>query len=420
MRLICPKDEGETEKEFGRLLLADDVRQVLDEACKRRNSGVRRIDGGRFEVSLTEGLRVIQQLVDRAAGRGCTFWEKWGDGEAGKLVAFLISRAEMQALQDDRASSGETRKFHNFSVIVTYGTSSAQVPHVDLVEPNFQYGMTLHDNTPSTITYCVPQSMETTSASSLVSALTNMHGGEAFPNWQNAKASNTATDIMSQYGNVLAVYLYEIAETSRGLLPAATLMSLGGGVPHAGPSSAASRAIIFFSSCDTSQNETEEYDRDIQFNAATLLYHVVGEMWADLVNGERKWFLGHLLNVSIGMAQHYGKGCVLNHIQHRDCPGYELLSSVLENCGSYAEKGVTRMAAVVEEIADVQIDQYFFFTKKEKTEAKRQEAKRAKERAAEQAKEQAAERRRSRCRRRAAEKCGASMKRSNKTCGQTF
>jgi hypothetical protein len=357
-----PLDQGELEKDFGKLLLTEDARKGLEDGCEMENSGVRLIEGSRYELLLSAGEGVIQSILVRAAQHNDVFGKQWANKGAGKLIANLVERAKEQARKETRVPNGHSRLFHNFSVIVTYGPSKPQVPHVDLTAPNYQYGKTLHDETPGTIVYRVPRSKETKTADQLISVLSEAHGGDPEPNW-NDKARAIANDIMIKYGNVLAVYLHNIPGTHCDPLPASSLMSLGGGIPHGGPSCVSSRAILFFSSYDASQEETKKYDRDVQFISATLLYYIIGQIWAELEDYSRRWFLAHLTNVTVGMAELYGKGCVVDHVVK--CPCSRFLAKSLSHRRWYGLDKKKRMSTIQNKVKKQKLHDFFFLTGKE-------------------------------------------------------
>jgi hypothetical protein len=67
----------------------------------------------------------------------------------------LIGFAQWQANRDTRLSRSDAYKFTNFSIIITYDKVNKQRPHIDLLEPNYQFGMLLLDASPATLVHSV-------------------------------------------------------------------------------------------------------------------------------------------------------------------------------------------------------------------------------------------------------------------------
>ena len=63
------------------------------------------------------------------------------------------------------------------------------------------------------------------------------------------------------------------------LLPAGTLLSLPGGIAHAGPAGDGFRAVLFFSS---SPPGMEEYDPDVQYCKTTIVSDIILYTWESL------------------------------------------------------------------------------------------------------------------------------------------
>ena len=62
--------------------------------------------------------------------------------------ALLLDYACSQARRDPRLASNMV--FQNFSLIVTIGSSNAQVEHIDLLAPGYQFGLMVTDESPGT------------------------------------------------------------------------------------------------------------------------------------------------------------------------------------------------------------------------------------------------------------------------------
>ena len=71
-----------------------------------------------------------------------------------KMKQILLQYAKDQAIKDARlrdANNGETEYiFGNFSLLINFEPCQAQEPHIDLLLPNWQFGLVLTDNAPGT------------------------------------------------------------------------------------------------------------------------------------------------------------------------------------------------------------------------------------------------------------------------------
>ena len=72
------------------------------------------------------------------------------------------------------------------------------------------------------------------------------------------------------------------------LLPAGTLLSLPGGIAHAGPAGDGFRAVLFFSS---SPPGMEEYDPDVQYCKTTIVSDIILYTWGSLDSADRQYLL---------------------------------------------------------------------------------------------------------------------------------
>ena len=72
------------------------------------------------------------------------------------------------------------------------------------------------------------------------------------------------------------------------LLPAGTLLSLPGGVAHAGPAGDGFRAVLFFSS---SPKGMKEYNPDVQYCKTTIVSDIILYTWESLDSVDREYLL---------------------------------------------------------------------------------------------------------------------------------
>ncbi|KAL7569473.1 hypothetical protein ACA910_009706 [Epithemia clementina (nom. ined.)] len=218
----------------------------------------------------------------------------------------------------DYDSDEDPYKFGNFSLIITFGKVEAQAPHIDLLYPNYQFGLLVSDNSPATSWWYTPkhhpvietvddvlQAWERTNErdthyypadehrltipSSLRAALHHSvdaqtlirgFGTVLLPNeeWHNDDKNNNQKEEeeeglqqgLQQCGSLTA-------STSTCTWPAGTLMSLPGSVVHAGPLCNDFRAVLFFSAWPklltptTTTPPPQVTDQTRQFTTSTAL-----------------------------------------------------------------------------------------------------------------------------------------------------
>jgi hypothetical protein len=117
---------------------------------KHEQWGLRQIQSGRIEIFLKNedhpvfspaSLALAMYIKEKS---GITddphdFWSK------------ILLYAEQSAKRDTRVSYGFD--FGSYSLICTTGKVTAQVPHLDIMLPNYQFTLMITDNSPGTIVY---------------------------------------------------------------------------------------------------------------------------------------------------------------------------------------------------------------------------------------------------------------------------
>ena len=96
-----------------------------------------KIQAGRYEVFV------------EARSQPCTVFNHLSNG-VPKMKQILLQYAKDQAIQDPRLNGKTEHIFGNFSLLINYDSCPAQEPHIDLLLPNWQFGLVLTNNAPAT------------------------------------------------------------------------------------------------------------------------------------------------------------------------------------------------------------------------------------------------------------------------------
>ncbi|CAB9520757.1 expressed unknown protein [Seminavis robusta] len=178
----------------------------------------------------------------------------------------ILEYAQNQARRDPRLTDME---FGNFSLICTYGKVEAQAPHIDLTLPNYQFGLILSGNSPGTL-FC-----DTPNTFHRVEAVVD-HWQDMPPALMDAmRKDKDAKDLLQKFGSLLE--RGSTVPQQREKLATGSLLSLPGGVIHAGPASDGFRAVLFFSGWPKG-SEAAPYDPDfcrtVHTHARTLPFQI--------------------------------------------------------------------------------------------------------------------------------------------------
>jgi hypothetical protein len=168
----------------------------------------------------------------------------------------VLDYAQQQALRDPRLN--DSYRFGNFSLLVNAAASPAQAPHIDLILPNFQFGLIVSEGADGTLFWESDHHIQS------VEDLRN-HYWKDMPEGlvQAMGKEDTVRVLLKFFGDVLLPDLPHGAIQKRNL-PTGTVLSLPGGVVHAGPSSEGFRTVLFFSGWQQG-SVIEAYDPDVQY-----------------------------------------------------------------------------------------------------------------------------------------------------------
>ena len=257
------------------------VRDEFERYVELKNSsiamaGIRRINGGRYEV-----------FVDESMGQGTGVFD-WILGEVEKKrtnSSAVVRRARIElmrrsiivlankcALKDLRVRVDTV--FQNHAMIVNLDTCIQQDVHIDLDKKgHFQFGLICTDQVHGTKEY-VPQEPVLGVQCNLLDIWSDIPKQLA----RFLAKDEDSKRLLKGFGRLLSVK-DDSSEEKSPALPLGTLLSLPGEVVHAGPGAEGLRAILFFTG--TPNGETP-YSSEIQHSRTTLLGEIIMLTWMDL------------------------------------------------------------------------------------------------------------------------------------------
>lgn len=307
MRVVLPQSSTAIGNEFDKDdALALEVIRCLDETLQEWDSeekflrmihegdqSVRFINARRFEV-FVENQKCSTNAFDWVAAKVANSINQWHTDQRWMLTAesvkeILLHYARKQAHLADPQHVEDDYQYHNFAILINYGFNvPQQVPHIDLVHPNAQFGLMISEDSPGTIWYDPVTPIQ--SPRDLQQAWQH-HYGHSNDDWVSVLEQDANCCYrLRRYGNVLSP---ELKKYETPLLKAGTLLSLPGGVVHAGPSCNAFRAVLFFSGYpapNTAKGEVAPYDPDVQYFDSILLSDIIAKSWNQL-SFENRYFL---------------------------------------------------------------------------------------------------------------------------------
>ena len=293
MALILPADGDSDTREIIYILKQIEgmmrkrlVKNQLENWCNNqdKDDSARHTNSGRMEIFL-EAEGKSSQAFDTIVGRHLPA------GAKGQLLDY----ARHQAQKDPRIQGRKSRqnksrrgqekedfKFGNFSLIVSYGEVLPQHPHIDLINPNYQFGLVLPTDADSTEFLDSDDQHHIDSVGSLV-----IHWREIMRNTDQTMSlklikimedDKKVKGLLEEYGDALLSPKYLRENMKKKKLPTGSLLSLPGSIVHAGAASDSFRAVIFFSGWPRDAR-VKEYNPDTQYTGVTLMGDIIGELW---------------------------------------------------------------------------------------------------------------------------------------------
>lgn len=245
--------------------------------------GIRMIQGGRFEIYLDapgKSTKAFDWMAKNIRNK---------HSKIDNLRSRILNFCKTQARIDPRVGSGEY-VFDNFSLLVSFDPVEAQWPHLDMIEPNFQFGLMITAESPGTIVF------------EPVNRIATMDDARNFlwndlPHPLGERMQSRAHKILNEYGNVLCRNLRCFYP---GILQQGTICSMPGGVIHAGPACNHFRAVLFFSACP--KGHQVPYHADIQFFAPTMCTAMVAALgesfWSESSHEDRCYLFRKVADAS--------------------------------------------------------------------------------------------------------------------------
>ncbi len=299
--------------------------------------GIRHIQGGRYEVFVKARGKltcvfdwICQQIWTK-------HYEQLPQAAAGEINEFasyessdhikqaIMDYAIHQAERDDRITVNTQNKsepsYDNFSLIVSYDPVEAQPRHIDLLYPNFQFGLMITDNSPGTSVYVTPHSIRTVmdvknhvwkdmsstmftamEQHAIVTSMLSQFGDVLSPSMEQEQYWKTCNDTKKENEDIVEGTTeqppnttHEVTTSSDVLFPTGTLLSLPGSEIHAGPASSKYRTVLFFSACPDMTN-TIPYHPDTQYFSPLLCCDFVCLLWNNLSIDDRIYLLNRLID----------------------------------------------------------------------------------------------------------------------------
>jgi len=225
----------------------------------------------------------------------------------------LLNYATSQARRDTRLAGGDGYKFGNFSLIISDAGVLGQARHVDLLWPNFQFGLLVSDEVSGT---SFSQAERKIQGVDDLEQVWRRWTGATDALFEAMRANDQVGQLLRNFGDVLvmnATPLTKLPSMSSG-----SLLSLPGSVEHAGPATNKFRAVLFFSA-NPEGEAVADYDPDQQYTGPLLCGHLISLLWQQplVADTERQFLLtamAHYMEAQEGdveqhlVAHHFAQG----------------------------------------------------------------------------------------------------------------
>ena len=303
-------------RELNVTLEKDGVRRRLDKLIDDGDESVRLIQAGRYEFFLY------------ASGKKTCAFDEITKEMPSDTKQRILAYATTSAAEDPRLEGGFNYQFGNFSLIVSYGRVPAQAPHIDVVNPNHQFGLIVTDGAQGTL---VPEKLETRVSNvddllAIWEKLAAEFGLELPTKLAIAlRADSTVRKLVASFGDVLLPQKNFDHMVGCPTLSAGSILSLPGNQVHGAPGiidDDSFRAIIFFSAWPTGTIAVDAYDADTQYTGSLLSGHIVDLLWCQPNIGyNERLFLLHILERYVtespvpDIALHFPEGDLSNFIR---------------------------------------------------------------------------------------------------------
>ena len=268
------------------LMLRSEKELVIQYAHDDTFTDVQVINGERCQILLggDENSRFFRDLVEihKNKQQG-NHWMKKCNGE--QIECWLTTYCSN--IHGKREGSKAKYQLNNFSFIISYERCEMQAVHLDTRAPNENGFLVLTDGAVATKLFYNQGRKKLATYEDFMAyleqiyGLTNRGGMYELENARNNSSTEVqeVEEILNGYGNCLLPYkaCEEIKDSSEGLMQG-SICILGGDQLHAGPACTQFRAVLFFS---VNPPNGDPYNREVQYNGATLL----GDVLLKLYNG---------------------------------------------------------------------------------------------------------------------------------------
>uniref|UniRef100_A0A7S3KY91 Uncharacterized protein n=1 Tax=Amphora coffeiformis TaxID=265554 RepID=A0A7S3KY91_9STRA len=250
-----------------------------------KDESIRKIQSNRFEIFVKDAADKGSRYFDKMIRQERERKRKRKRKQSGRWNVFthdtkerLIRYAVKQARRDPRIAE-KKMDFQNFSLICSFGKAAAQHAHVDMLKPNYQFLLCLTDQSPATYFYDLEEADSIKSVHDL-RKLWETEGGTFPSNLAGLiEKSEDASMLLEKFGDVFHPHaFFQQKERKYGTVPVGTVLSLPGGVVHAGPQTEAFRAVLFFTAAPEDQKDVR-YNPDAQFNNIVLTGLFILVLW---------------------------------------------------------------------------------------------------------------------------------------------
>ena len=254
-------------------------------------SGVREINGYRYELFLNvphKSTGEIDRVIRYAMQPERLSPGAMDEGSPRKQVDVaairnnIVQYANQQARRDQRIK-GRNYSFQNHALIISFGKVDEQDVHIDLHDTShYQFGLICSNAALATSEFR-PKDPVLKSGESLSKIWSNMPHGLSDKIDSNAQLRQ----LLNRYGSLLSDSTKVNTNKPALKYPTGTLLSLPGGVAHAGPKSNGFRAVLFFTGAP---DGCPSYDPDVQHCKTTLVSELLRLSWKDMSAEEREIF----------------------------------------------------------------------------------------------------------------------------------
>lgn len=323
-----------------------------EDVCNQSDQERTRTPTDKLESHVKPGDSLIYSLMAMNEFDASDFDDKT---TARQSIESIRSFAIRTALQDPRIfdddaesqPSGANIEFGNFSLLASRPKTPSQFRHVDAFSYETQYVMALQPNTEATVTYVVPDPLETPedvvrlwtelsaafAASQRVSPTSQRPRRQSRSGFDSNLISSRLLDVMNQdetiqlwirhYGKVLCrphrMIRLDVATPANWNV--GSVLCVPGGVVHGAPRNGKFRAVLFFTG--TPLAGTYQYHANDQFTGPTLTATIAHRVW-DRVDDSCREFLRSVLHKSV---------------EEEPCTSVDFASYLKEEIGSCHEIG---------------------------------------------------------------------------------